>query len=101
MLIAATAALIALIPSLRRFSHGTRTPERDVGVLPVRDEAVESAFRRGDTGEPRRLPRWGERQFVRRPVGQWRSSEQVQLYDASEVERLVREQLYGSRSRRS
>lgn len=75
MLVAATAALIAFIPSLRRFSHGARGDERQTGLIQVR-----------------------ERHFLGRRVGHWRlphRSAHDQLYDASEVERLVREQLYG------
>lgn len=114
VLVAATAALIAFIPSLRRLSHASRAPEREAGLIPGHDDAVEPALHRGEALEPAvrrggtdewpRPHRGGQRQLLRRPAGDWRlsrRSEQDQLYDASEVERVVREQLYGSRSHRS
>lgn len=104
LVIAATAASIAFIPSLRRLSHRPRTPERELQALSGAD-AGEGQVRPGSDAEQhfRRRRVGGRRVLGRLPVQRRMPdrSEQGVLYDPFEVEQLVREQLYGPRSRRS
>lgn len=103
LVIVATAASIAFIPGLRRLSHRPRTGERELEAVSLGD-AGEGRVRPGSHDHHFRLRRFGERRVLSRLAAHRRipdRSEQGVLYDPSEVERVVREQLYGPRNRRS
>lgn len=98
VIVAAAAASIAFIPSLRRLSQRPRTGERELEAVSLGDAG--EGHVPGSHGHHFLLHQGGERRVFGHRRTRDRSEEGV-VYDPSEVERLVREQLYGPRNRRS